>query len=89
VAGGTARSGKRVAEIARSTVERAARMAQSLADAQNGASASAQEAESVAAAAAEQLRAIEDLARGATELSSIAERLAQTVDFIRGTEARR
>jgi methyl-accepting chemotaxis protein len=89
VAGGTARAGKRVAEVARSTVERTSRMAQSLADAQNGAAASAQEAESVAAAAAEQLRAIEDLAHGATELSSIAERLAQTVDFIRGTEGRR
>ncbi|HMA42777.1 MAG TPA: methyl-accepting chemotaxis protein [Gemmatimonadales bacterium] len=89
VAGGTARAGKRVAEVARATAERAARMGQSLADAQNGAGASAQEAESVAAAAAEQLRAIEDLANGATELSSIAERLAQTVDFIRGTEGRR
>lgn len=89
LAGGTARAGKRVAEVARSTVERAARMGQSLAEAQNGAGASAQEAESVAAAAAEQLRAIEDLATGATELSGVAERLAQTVDFIRGTEVRR
>jgi methyl-accepting chemotaxis protein/putative methionine-R-sulfoxide reductase with GAF domain len=89
VAGGTARAGKRVAEVARATAERAARMGQSLADAQNGAGASAQEAESVAAAAAEQLRAIEDLANGATELSSIAERLAQTVDFIRGPQGRR
>jgi methyl-accepting chemotaxis protein/putative methionine-R-sulfoxide reductase with GAF domain len=88
VAGGTARAGKRVADVARATVERAARMALSLSEAQNGAAASAQETESVAAAAAEQLRAIEDLARGATELSTIAERLAQTVDFIRGTEAR-
>jgi methyl-accepting chemotaxis protein len=89
VAGGTARAGKRVAEFARGTAERAARMGQSLADAQNGAAASAQEAESVAAAAAEQLRAIEDLANGATELSGIAERLAQTVEFIRGAEGRR
>jgi hypothetical protein len=78
-----------VAEVARATAERASRMAQSLADAQNGAAASAQEAESVAVAAAEQLRAIEDLAQGATELSSIAERLAQTVNFIRGVEGRR
>jgi methyl-accepting chemotaxis protein/putative methionine-R-sulfoxide reductase with GAF domain len=88
VAGGTARAGKRVAEFARGTAERAARMGQSLADAQNGAGASAQEAESVAAAAAEQLRAIEDLANGATELSGIAQRLAQTVEFIRGAEGR-
>jgi methyl-accepting chemotaxis protein len=88
VAGGTARAGKRVAEFARGTAERAARMGQSLADAQNGAGASAQEAESVAAAAVEQLRAIEDLANGATELSGIAERLARTVEFIRGAEGR-
>src|SRR5512147_338884 len=78
----------RIAEVARGTAERAARMGQSLADAQNGAGASAQEAESVAAAAAEQLRAIEDLANGATELSGIAERLARTVEFIRGAEGR-
>lgn len=88
VAGGTARAGKRVAEVARGTADRATRMGQSLADAQNGAGASAQESESVAAAAAEQLRAIEELATGATELSGIAERLARTVEFIRGAEGR-
>ncbi len=89
VAGGTARAGKRVAEVARNTVDRAARMALSLTQADAGASASTQEAESVAAAAGEQLRAIEDLAQGSTELATVAERLAQAVDFIRGTEGRR
>jgi methyl-accepting chemotaxis protein len=64
-------------------------MALSLTQAESGASASTQEAEAVAAAAAEQLRAIEDLAQGSTELASVAERLAQAVDFIRGAEARR
>ncbi len=89
VAAGSARAGKRVAEVARTTVDRSARMALSLAQAESGASASAQEAEAVAAAAGEQLRAIEDLAQGATELATVAERLAQAVDFIRGAEGRR
>jgi methyl-accepting chemotaxis protein len=89
VAGGTARAGKRVAEVARTTVDRAARMALSLTQANAGATASTQEAEAVAAAAGEQLRAIEDLAQGSTELATVAERLAQAVDFIRGTEGGR
>jgi len=89
VAAGTARAGKRVAEVARTTVDRAARMTLSLTQAQAGASASTQEAEAVAAAAGEQLRAIEDLAQGSTELATVAERLAQAVDFIRGAEGRR
>jgi len=89
VAAGTARAGKRVAEVARTTVDRAARMALSLSQAKSGASASTQEAEAVAAAAGEQLRAIEDLAQGSTELATVAERLAQAVDFIRGAEGRR
>lgn len=86
LAGGTARAGKRVAEVARANVDRAAKMAQSLAQAEAGTAASAQEAEAVAAAAAEQLRAIEDLAQGATELSTLVERLSQAVDFVRGNE---
>jgi methyl-accepting chemotaxis protein/putative methionine-R-sulfoxide reductase with GAF domain len=89
VAAGTARSGKRVAEVARATADRAARMTQSLLQAQAGTSVSTQEAETVAAAAAEQLRGIEDLSQGANELSSVAERLSQAVDFIRGSAARR
>jgi len=89
VAASTARAGKRVAEVARTTVDRSARMVLSLTQAEAGASASTQEAETVAAAAGEQLRAIEDLAQGSTDLASVAERLAQAVAFIRGAESRR
>src|SRR5206468_1132183 len=55
-----------------------------LAEASAGAQKSSQEAESVAAAAAEQLRAIQDLAQGAHELSNLAEQLSQALRFIRG-----
>jgi methyl-accepting chemotaxis protein len=86
VSANTARAGKRVADVARATVDRAARMVQTLTEAAAGGSASADEAEAVAAAAAEQLRAIEDLSQGATELASVSERLVQAVGFVRGTE---
>jgi methyl-accepting chemotaxis protein len=89
LASGTARAGKRVADEARANVDRATQMGQSLAQAEAGTAASAQEAEAVAAAAAEQLRAIEDLAQGATELSTLVERLSLAVDFVRGTDAQR
>ena len=42
----------------------------------------------MAAAAADQLRAIEDLAQGATELSGVADRLTQAIQFARGNGAR-
>ena len=87
VSANTARAGKRVADVARATVDRAARMVQTLTEAAAGGSASADEAEAVAAAAAEQLRAIEDLSQGATELATVSERLVQAVGFVRGTEA--
>jgi methyl-accepting chemotaxis protein/putative methionine-R-sulfoxide reductase with GAF domain len=86
VSANTARAGKRVADVARATVDRAARMVQTLTEAAAGGSASADEAEAVAAAAAEQLRAIEDLSQGATELATVSERLVQAVGFVRGTE---
>ncbi|PYP12883.1 MAG: hypothetical protein DMD54_17790 [Gemmatimonadetes bacterium] len=59
-------------------------MTHSLGEARAGAQKSSQEAESVAAAAAEQLRAIQDLAQGAHELSNLAEQLSQALRFIRG-----
>jgi hypothetical protein len=62
-------------------------MAGALSEAEGGAGGSAQEAATVAAAAAEQLRAIEDLAQGATELSAVADRLIQSVRFARGDGA--
>ncbi len=83
-ASGTARAGKRVAELARGITERAGRMSHALDQAKAGADASTQEAETVAAAAAEQLRAIEGLARGATELVALTENLAKALRFVRG-----
>ena len=80
----TARAGKRVADIARGSAELAARITATLGQARNAAHTSSQEAEAVAAAAAEQLRAIEDLAQGATELSALADKLAQALRFMRG-----
>jgi len=88
-AAGTARAGKRVAEVARINADLAGRMLQTLEQARDAASTSSREAEAVAAAAAEQLRAIEDLARGATELSGLADRLSQAVRFVRGENGRR
>ena len=80
----TARAGKQVAELGRHSVELASKITESLGQARTAAQTSSQEAEAVAAAAAEQLRAIQDLAQGATELSSLAEQLAQALRFIRG-----
>src|SRR2546427_611315 len=87
-AGGTARAGKQVAELARGISERAARISQSLEQAKGGAHSSSQEAEAVAAAATEQLHAIEGLAHGATELAALADNLARAVRFVRGENGR-
>src|SRR5205814_8118406 len=87
-AAGTAKAGKRVADVARANAELAGRMLQTLEQARDGASTSSREAEAVAASSSEQLRAIEDLARGATELSSLADRLSQAVRFVRGQNGR-
>lgn len=88
-ASGTARAGKRVAELAQANAELTARITQSLAQAKSGAQSSTQEAQAVAAAAAEQLKAIEDLAHGATQLAALAEKLAQALRFVRGENGRR
>src|SRR5712692_8410721 len=87
-AAGTARAGKRVADLAREITERAATIGRSLEQAKTGAHSSTQEAEAVAAAAAEQLQAIEGLAQGATELSALADNLATAVRFVRGEDGR-
>jgi methyl-accepting chemotaxis protein len=84
----TARTGKRVADGARANAALAARMAETLARAQQGAQSSTHEAQAVAAAAAEQLRAIEDLAQGATELATVADKLARALAFVRGGNGR-
>jgi methyl-accepting chemotaxis protein len=87
-AAGTARAGKRVADLAREITERAAAIGRSLEQAKAGAQSSTQEAEAVAAAAAEQMQAIHGLAKGATELSALADNLASAVRFVRGENGR-
>jgi methyl-accepting chemotaxis protein len=87
-AAGTARAGKRVAELAHGIRERAGTIGRSLEQAKGGAHSSTREAEAVAAAAAEQLQAIEGLARGATELATLADHLAKAVRFVRGENGR-
>lgn len=86
-AAATSRAGRRVAEAARASTDVAAGMATALKEAEGGAGGSSQEAAAVAAAAAEQLRAIEDLAQGATELSGVADRLTRAIHFARGDDA--
>src|SRR5712692_4606348 len=85
----TARAGKQVAEIGRQSAQLATKITETLGQARSGAQTSSQEAQAVAAAAAEQLRAIQDLAHGATELSALAEQLAQALRFIRGENGHR
>jgi len=87
-AGRTALAGAHVAEVARASVELAARIAQTLEQAKSSAQTSTQEAQAVATAAAEQLKAIADLTHGATELSALADRLSQAVRFVRGENGR-
>src|SRR6185437_3784258 len=67
---GTAKAGQRVGEVARANADIAVKVVEGLRQGHAGARESTQETEAVAAAAAEQLRAIEDLAQGATQLSS-------------------
>jgi methyl-accepting chemotaxis protein len=85
----TARAGKQVAEIGRQSAHLATKITETLGQARTGVQTSSQEAQAVAAAAAEQLRAIQDLAHGATELSALAEQLAQALRFIRGENGHR
>jgi len=85
----TARAGKRVADVGRHSADLAARITQTLGQARTAAQTSSQEAEAVAAAASEQLRAIEDLAHGATELSALADKLHQALRFMRGENGHR
>ncbi|HZI22381.1 MAG TPA: methyl-accepting chemotaxis protein [Gemmatimonadales bacterium] len=87
-AAGTAHAGKRVADLAHGIGERAARIGRSLEQAKGGAHSSTEAAQAVAGAAAEQLRAIEGLARGATELAALADNLARAVEFVRGENGR-
>jgi methyl-accepting chemotaxis protein len=87
-AAGTARAGKRVAELARGIADQTARINLALDQAKGSAQASTAEAEAVTSATGEQLRAIEGLARGAAELASLANNLARAVRFVRGENGR-
>jgi hypothetical protein len=60
------------------------RITQSLEQAKEGAVASTKETEPVAAAAGHQVKAIDDLARGASELTTLASHLADAVRLVRG-----
>ena len=88
-AGQTARAGKQVAEVGRQSAALATKITETLGQARSAAQTSSEEAEAVAAAAAEQLRAIEDLAHGATELSALADQLSQALRFMRGENGHR
>lgn len=85
---GTARVGKRMAELARTNAALAAELARTLADARRGAQSSNAEAEGVAGAAGGQLRMSEALARGAAQLGAFADQLSLAVRFVRGEDAR-
>ncbi len=74
----------RMVEFPRRNAERTAEMQAVLAEVKAAAASSSGEAKVVAAAAAEQLKAIEDLAQSAVELSASAERLAAATRFVRG-----
>ena len=83
-ASGTARAGKRVAEVARAIADLSGRITQSLEQAKEGAVASTRETEPVAAAAGHQVKAIDNLARGANELTILAGHLAEAVRLVQG-----
>ncbi len=80
----TAHLSNRMVEFPRRNVERTAEMQAMLSEVKAAAQASAGDAKIVAAAAAEQLKAIEDLANSAVELSASAERLGAATRFLRG-----
>ena len=80
----TAHLSSRMVEFPRRNAARTAEMQTMLSEVKAAAQASAGEAKVVAAAAAEQLKAIEDLANSAVELSASAERLAVATRFVKG-----
>ena len=83
-ASGTARAGKRVADVARAIADLSGRITRSLEQAKEGAVASTRETEPVAAAAGHQVKAMDNLARGASELTILAGQLADAVRLVRG-----
>jgi len=85
-ASGTARAGKRVADVARGIAELAGRISESLEQGRQGAEASTREADGVAAAAGQQLKSIETLGHDAGQLAALALQLARAVRSVRGED---
>jgi methyl-accepting chemotaxis protein len=83
-AGLTARAGRHVADVARSSADLSGRIGESLEQARRGAETSKAEAEAVAERGAGQLASIEALTRGAAELHALADRLSRALRFVRG-----
>jgi methyl-accepting chemotaxis protein len=83
----TAAAGRRIADLAVQTRHGSAAIADQLGEAESVAAQSASEAEAVAKAARAQFRTVEELARGAAELTSLAERLVRATEFVRGNGA--
>ena len=84
----TAKSGRKVADIAEQNRGFSTEIDKSLVEAEEAAKLSARESESMASAADEQLRSVEELTRGASELSGLTDRLAKATQFVRGNGAR-
>lgn len=78
------RVGEQMLEVPRRNIALAEETKRVLSDAESANNASKAASKNVAAAAKEQLRAMDDLTRGAAELRSLADQLTQAVGFIRG-----
>ena len=78
----------RMVRAPQATLSVAQEMKEALSQGQTAAATSAGEASTVAGASSNQLRAIEELASGAAELSAMAERLARGAQFIEGSQSK-
>jgi methyl-accepting chemotaxis protein len=87
-AAGTARAGKQVAEVARRIAELSGRISQSLAEGRQVAEGSSRETAAAAGAAAQQLKALETLRHGASDLAAVAHQLADAARVIEGDDGR-
>jgi methyl-accepting chemotaxis protein len=88
-ASGTARAGKRVADVARGIAELSGRISHTLTQGAEGAEAATRETEGAVAAGVLQLKAIETLRHGAGDLAALAQHLTQAARLVRGDNERR
>jgi methyl-accepting chemotaxis protein len=88
-ASGTARAGKRVADVARGIAELSGRISHTLTQGAEGAEAATRETEEAVAAGAQQLKAIETLRHGAGELATLAQHLTQAARLVGGDNEHR